>query len=302
MEIGSRLREAREAKELTLEEVQSTTKIQKRYLQAIENNEFGILPGKFYTRAFIREYASAVGLNPEQVMEEHSSELPTTEEEPVVTYSRVQKAKSESSSNKAGGFAKSFPRILSILLLVIVAIVAYYFITEGTDSNEGANEPKNEDQVAVRTNTESQENTSEGDQSQDQPANESADDNQEKDQTEDKKETIDEEPAIEVSQVETGSGSFPMHTYEVTGAEERELTLEFTGKTYVAVQAPQGGENLIPPDVYTSDDKTMNMDISEYEQVYIKTGSAPGLTVKVNNKTMEFQGDKLTQKLLINFK
>ncbi|WP_176142521.1 helix-turn-helix domain-containing protein [Halobacillus hunanensis] len=302
MEIGSRLREAREAKQLTLEEVQSTTKIQKRYLQAIENNEFGTLPGKFYTRAFIREYASAVGLNPEQVMEEHSSELPTTEEEPVVTYSRVQKAKSESTSNKAGGFAKSFPRILSILLAVIVAIVAYYFVIEGTDSNEGANQPKNEDQVDVPTTTNPEENTSEGNQSQDDSSNESAGDKQQKEQAEDKKESVEEEPSLEASLVETGSGSFPMHTYEVTGAEERELTLEFSADTYVAVQAPQGGEDLIAPEVYTSDDEAVNVDISEYEQVYIKTGSAPGLTVKINDKVMEFQGDRLTQKLLINFK
>ncbi|UOQ93283.1 helix-turn-helix domain-containing protein [Halobacillus shinanisalinarum] len=293
MEIGSRLREAREGKQLTLEEIQSTTKIQKRYLQAIENNEFGTLPGKFYTRAFIREYASAVGLNPEQVMEEHSSELPSTEEEPAVTYSRVQRSKSESSSNKAGGFAKAFPRIISIVLIIGALFAFYYFYTEATNSNEGTTQTESEDQVDVKTSTEAQVPDSEDSQQQ-----EGSSDQPE----EEKKEPAEEEPALEANLVETGTGSFPEHTYEITGAEERELTIEFSGKSYLAVTAPQGGEDLITAKEYSASDEAVNVDVSEYDQVYIRTGSAPGLTVKINDEVIEFPADVVTQKLVINFK
>ena len=61
MEIGENLREAREAKEISLDDIQEMTKIQKRYLVAIEAEDFHVLPGRFYARAFIKEYAQAVG-------------------------------------------------------------------------------------------------------------------------------------------------------------------------------------------------------------------------------------------------
>src|SRR5690625_7041564 len=80
MEIGVRLKEAREAKNLSLESLQETTKIQKRYLVAIEQGDFHVLPGKFYARAFIKEYALAVGLNPDELLEEYKSEIPSTED------------------------------------------------------------------------------------------------------------------------------------------------------------------------------------------------------------------------------
>lgn len=59
--IGTRLRQARLNKNISLDELQQITKIQKRYLEAIESGEFDLLPGSFYVRAFVKQYAQAVG-------------------------------------------------------------------------------------------------------------------------------------------------------------------------------------------------------------------------------------------------
>ena len=61
--IGQELQKARLDKGLSLDDIHHTTKIQKRYLAAIENGQFDQLPGAFYERAFVRQYAAAVGLD-----------------------------------------------------------------------------------------------------------------------------------------------------------------------------------------------------------------------------------------------
>ena len=77
-EIGNRLREARIAKGLSLDDLQTITKIQKRYLLGIEEGNYSLMPGSFYVRAFIKQYAEAVGLEPEALFEEFKGEIPTT--------------------------------------------------------------------------------------------------------------------------------------------------------------------------------------------------------------------------------
>src|SRR5690625_1307825 len=113
MEIGNRLKEAREAKGISLENLQETTKIQKRYLVAIEQGEFHILPGKFYARAFIKEYALAVGLDPKELLAGHKDEVPIPEEEDAVQYSRIQRTNRRASN--AGKVSATFSFIPTII-------------------------------------------------------------------------------------------------------------------------------------------------------------------------------------------
>lgn len=61
-EIGKTLKTARIEKGYTLDDLQQITKIQKRYLIAIEDENFAALPGDFYVKAFIKQYAEMSGL------------------------------------------------------------------------------------------------------------------------------------------------------------------------------------------------------------------------------------------------
>lgn len=73
--IGEQLRKAREAKGLSISDIEKATKIQSRYLEAIENNDFDKLPGDFYVRAFIRQYAQIVGLDGKELLNQYQGEV-----------------------------------------------------------------------------------------------------------------------------------------------------------------------------------------------------------------------------------
>jgi cytoskeleton protein RodZ len=73
--IGSVLREARNRRKIDLSAVESATRIRVRYLRAIENEEWDVLPGGVYTRGFIRTYASFLGLDGERLAEDYRKQV-----------------------------------------------------------------------------------------------------------------------------------------------------------------------------------------------------------------------------------
>lgn len=63
--LGNKLREKREAAGLTVEDIAAQRRIQKKYLEALESNNFRLLPNaRAYRLAYVREYAEALGLEP----------------------------------------------------------------------------------------------------------------------------------------------------------------------------------------------------------------------------------------------
>jgi cytoskeleton protein RodZ len=68
MDVGAQLRRAREERDLSLSDLSQITKIRVALLKALENNEPLTSSGDFYTRGFLRAYAVAVGLNPEEIV------------------------------------------------------------------------------------------------------------------------------------------------------------------------------------------------------------------------------------------
>ena len=72
-EIGPSLREARERRGLAYSQVEADTAIRSRYIRALEEEEFDILPGPTYTKGFLRSYAEYLGLDGELFVDEFNS-------------------------------------------------------------------------------------------------------------------------------------------------------------------------------------------------------------------------------------
>ena len=72
---GERLRAAREAKGMSIEDVASATRIPRNHLESIEDGDFAVLPGRTYAIGFSRSYAKAVGLNDDEIVNEVREQL-----------------------------------------------------------------------------------------------------------------------------------------------------------------------------------------------------------------------------------
>ncbi len=90
-EIGSSLREARERKNLQLPEVERATRIRTKYLQALEDERFDILPGAAYAKGFLRTYADYLDLEPQPFIDEYNSRFALDEEPEAALPVRVRR-------------------------------------------------------------------------------------------------------------------------------------------------------------------------------------------------------------------
>jgi cytoskeletal protein RodZ len=82
LEIGSSLREARQHRGLDLAEAEEATLIRRRYLEALEQEQFELLPAGSYRRSFLREYADFLGLDGESFVGEYDLRLAAQPPEP----------------------------------------------------------------------------------------------------------------------------------------------------------------------------------------------------------------------------
>src|SRR5919202_923710 len=80
MAIGERLREARMRQRVDVSEVESATKIRAKYLRALENEEFDLLPGPTFVKTFLRTYAEQLGLDPHRLVEEYRAKYEPRDE------------------------------------------------------------------------------------------------------------------------------------------------------------------------------------------------------------------------------
>ncbi|MEQ1896569.1 MAG: RodZ domain-containing protein [Vicinamibacterales bacterium] len=76
LDFGSRMKRAREARGVSLQEIAARTKISASALEALERNDISRLPGGIFGRGFVRAYAEEIGLDPEQAVREFVERFP----------------------------------------------------------------------------------------------------------------------------------------------------------------------------------------------------------------------------------
>ncbi|AKG35152.1 helix-turn-helix domain-containing protein [Paenibacillus durus] len=146
-ELGRQLKEARLQKGMSLDDVQEVTKIRKKYLEAIETGDYKVLPGSFYVRAFIKTYAEAVGVNPDELIQEPGS-VPVPKEEPSTMETVLQKRSRRPETERN---AKWVPTLLMWIFPVLIIVVIYMYA-----SNWGKSDNQQTDPNPITTSTQTQ--------------------------------------------------------------------------------------------------------------------------------------------------
>jgi len=70
--LGEQLKLARKSKSKSLEDISRDTNINKQYLEALEEDNYDVLPGSVYVRGFLSNYARCVGLDPKAVVKQYN--------------------------------------------------------------------------------------------------------------------------------------------------------------------------------------------------------------------------------------
>jgi cytoskeletal protein RodZ len=74
--FGPRLRQERERRQISLKSIAASTKISRSLLEALERDDVSRWPGGLFRRSFVRSYAQAIGLDPEEILREFTERFP----------------------------------------------------------------------------------------------------------------------------------------------------------------------------------------------------------------------------------
>ncbi len=111
-------------REISLREISNATKISMRMLEAIENNNYSVLPGGIFNRNFLRAYADFIGIDPEEVVRKYELLMvQQTAEEEMALKTHPPGAERVSPAVKAPEEKPAGRRTRMIVIAVVVALV-----------------------------------------------------------------------------------------------------------------------------------------------------------------------------------
>jgi cytoskeleton protein RodZ len=131
-EIGATLREARMRARIDVSEIEAQTKIRAKYLRALENEEWGLLPGPTFVKSFLRTYAQALGLDGKALVEEYRLQHEHPSEatlEPIVSTPQSKRTRTRGRSGTGGrggsgdGPSRGYMIAVSVIGVVIIALI-----------------------------------------------------------------------------------------------------------------------------------------------------------------------------------
>lgn len=130
-ELGNNLRAARQQRRIDLVIAEQDTKIRSKYLSALEDEEFDVLPGPVFVRGFLRTYSRYLGLDPQLFIDEYNARFGRFEE--VEEHASPALGRMGLAHERATR-GRRVMRTAVIVSLVLLALLAWLGIRAGDDT------------------------------------------------------------------------------------------------------------------------------------------------------------------------
>ncbi|MDF2082285.1 RodZ domain-containing protein [Bacillus pseudomycoides] len=277
-ELGQKLKDAREAKGLSIDQLHEVTKIQKRYLVTIEEGDYSILPGAFYARAFIKQYADAVGLNGEELIVEYQSVVPQSESHDVPQISKGQKTQETMQKAASLPIADHMSKILIALLVIAVGVAVWFVFQWLIGKEEGQVKQTKSEQIEVQK-------------AKDSPLDEKKDEvkaEEPKKEEPKKEEPPAQQPPAGQEEVKLVGTSGKVSTLEIHNNKALELEITAKGASYVDIKN-EGGNVVFNGTL--QEGQTEKHDLTTAKEVLLNIGSTPNVEIKLNGQVVAFPLD-----------
>lgn len=283
--LGDRLKQARMAKGFTLDDLQSITKIQKRYLSGIENEDYSMMPGSFYVRAFIKQYAEAVGLDSDEMLSMYkntSPEVPSEEEAGQRASSTLTRKRGLRNNDQLN---EMMPKII-VALFIIVIVVVIWTLYQGSSGKKDDVNGVETNQPVIMENSKPTPPKKDTEKVEEMPV----------------EEEVEPEKPEQTLAFESASGETSV--YGLTGAESFKLEIRLTGGSWIGVKDNSGKEWMTPARIMVAGE-SIEFDVTATDSVRIRVGRPKSTEIYVNGVLLEYgvpPQDTVPQNIMIEYK
>ena len=132
-DFGGKLRQAREARGISLRQIAASTKISVVALEALERNDASKLPGGIFSRSFVRSYAAAVGLDPDQTVNEFLDRF----EEQAPAPAQAARIPEEEIAFERRKQVAARVFLVAVAVMIVVAAVTVYLLLQSRPAGLG---------------------------------------------------------------------------------------------------------------------------------------------------------------------
>lgn len=292
--LGDRLKEARTAKGFTLDDLQAITKIQKRYLANIENEQYDSMPGAFYVRAFIKQYAEAVGLDADEMLALYKETPETKIPEEVDRKLPPSPLSRRNSAKRSSELNKIMPKII-VALFIVVIIVVVWLLSQKSPANNNTAELESEKPITV------QKKPSSNNDKEVIVKDENQEDEQEDGQEDvEEKRDSEEEPVEQTLENSRIDGQNAIYT--LSGASDFKLEIRTSAASWIGILDAVGQERMPEGADTMNAGDTVEVDVSDTESVRIRVGNYTAAEIYVNGELLEYAIERIPQNVFIEYK